>query len=80
MIDEPQFDPELEDLASRLEAERPVPRAAFRGELRRNLLANYRTHAAPRRLRLMISAYAGSGAALLVVATVGLAGVGPFGA
>jgi hypothetical protein len=66
-------------MAEMLEAERPVPRAAFRGELRRALLTRERRkpQALPR-LRLMIAAYAGSGAVLLGIAAVGVAGVGPF--
>lgn len=73
-------DPELDAIARRLEAERPVPRAAFRGELRRQLLASGRPRTAPQRLRLLIGAYASGGTALLAVAAVGLAGLGPFGA
>jgi hypothetical protein len=70
----------LEDMAARPEAERPVPRAAFRGELRRSLLAGAsRRQLAPPRLRLMVAALAGSGAVLLAIAAVGLAGVGPLG-
>ena len=76
---EHDHDPELEGVASRLEAERPVPRAAFRGELRRHLLGMRRDASPPQRLRLLITAYAGTGTALLAVAAVGLAGVGPFG-
>jgi hypothetical protein len=70
----------LEHMAARLEAERPVPRAAFRGELRRSLLAGAsRPQLAPPRLRLMVAALTGSGAVLLAIAAVGLAGVGPLG-
>ena len=36
--------------------------------------------ATSRRLRFLITAYASSGAALLAIAAVGIAGVGPFGA
>ena len=72
-------DQEQHGLATRLEAERPVPRPAFRGDLRRALLgAADRRPAAPARLRLMITAFAGSGTVLLAIATVGLAGVGPL--
>ena len=62
-----------------LESSRPVPRAAFRGELRRHLLAR-QGHAPPARLRYLIGAYAGSGTLLLVVAAAGLAGTGPLAA
>lgn len=81
MMHEHDYDPELDDVAARLEAERPVPRAAFRGDLRRRLMARGRERqSAPARLRLAITAYAGSGTALLAVAAAGLAGIGPFGA
>ena len=72
-----EFDP----IISRLDSERPVPRASFRGDLRRSLLADSRErHTRPARLRLLISAYAGSGLVLLAVAVVGLAGGGPLAA
>lgn len=71
------FDPEERELEARLRSERPIPRPAFRGDLRRALLAS--PHASrPRLLRLLIGAYAGSGAALLLVAVIGLAGAGPL--
>ncbi|HET9676757.1 MAG TPA: hypothetical protein VFP21_04550 [Solirubrobacterales bacterium] len=70
----------LEHIEARLEAERPVPRAAFRGELRRALLAGAsRRQLAPPGLRLMVAGLASSGAALLAIAAVGLAGIGPLG-
>lgn len=73
--------PELNETAERLEDERPVPSAGFRGELRRRLVAGVHRHRErPARLRLMINAYAGSGTALLAFAAAGLAGIGPFGA
>lgn len=69
----------LEQIAARLEAERPVPRAAFRGELRRALLGSAeRRPLEPPRLRLMIAGFTGSGAGLLAIAAVGLAGLGPL--
>lgn len=72
---------DLEAIAERLDAERPIPRAGFRGELRRRVLRSPRTHEArPRRLQLLITAYASSGLALLAVAAIGLAGAGPFAA
>lgn len=81
MMQEHDYDPELNDIAARLVAERPVPHPAFRGELKRRLMsAKQRNQSAPARLRLAITAYAGSGAALLAVAAAGLAGIGPFGA
>ena len=62
-----------------LEDSRPIPRAAFRGDLRRHLLAR-RAHTRPARLRYLIAAYAGSGTLLLVVAAAGVAGAGPLAA
>jgi hypothetical protein len=54
-----------------------VPRAAFRGHLRRELLCRAdRRPAAPPRLRFVIAALASSGTALLAIAAIGLAGVG----
>lgn len=58
---------------------RPVPRAAFRGELRRRLTATRRPPA-PKRLGLLIAGYAGSGSLLLAIAAIGLAGAGPLAA
>jgi hypothetical protein len=77
---EHDHDPELGDVASRLEAERPIPDAAFRGRLRRRLFGRPDDgwRSAPARLRRQIVAYAGSGAALLAVAVIGVAGAGPF--
>jgi hypothetical protein len=75
--DHTAFDPDERELEARLRAERPLPSAAFRGDLRRALLDS--PHASrPRRLRLLVTAYAGSGLALLLVAAVGLAGAGPL--
>jgi hypothetical protein len=70
----------LRPLVERLVRERPVPRAAFRGELGRRLLAAGTPFSRPRRLRLLIAAYAGFGTALLAVAAFGLASLGPFAA
>jgi hypothetical protein len=74
--------PEAEEvvrLAERLRAERPVPRAAFRGELRVRLLRSPELVAwRPARLRLTIGAYLASGVALLAVAAIGVAGAGPL--
>jgi hypothetical protein len=68
--------PEIERL---LESSRPLPSPAFRGALRRRLLAT-RPPPVPLRVRRVIAAYAGSGAILLLVAAVGIAGGGPFAA
>jgi hypothetical protein len=69
---------ELRPIAERLERERPIPRPAFRGELRRRLLV---APGQPRqRIRLLIGAYATSGLALLLVGALGVAGSGPLAA
>jgi hypothetical protein len=73
-------DPALDETVRRLEAERPVPRPAYRGELRRRLMAEAGRLPQPTRVRRLILAYAGSGFCLLAVAAVGLAGVGPLAA
>lgn len=68
-------------LAERLERERPVPRAAFRGELSRRLFGSPgRARPRPESLRSLVLAYSGSGFVLLLVAALGLAGAGPFAA
>jgi hypothetical protein len=78
-MNEPE-DRDLTDIVQRLEAERPVPRAAFRGDLRRRLIGMRpsRRRAARQRVGVLIGAYAASGTALLAVAAIGLAGVGPL--
>ena len=73
---EPGSSDDLLRLAARLEAQRPLPAPAFRGRLRRQLLAQ----AAPRGLGARIAAFAGSGFGLLAVAALSAAGVGPLGA
>jgi hypothetical protein len=74
-------DPDLAELADRMQRERAVPAPGYRGALRRRLLADLdRRGSGLARPRLWVAGYAGSGAALLMVAAVGLAGVGPFGA
>ncbi len=67
---------ELRPVAERLARERPVPRAAFRSELGRQLLGR----PIESRARLLIFAYGTPGAALLAVAVIGVAGVGPLAA
>ena len=61
------FEPEVLPLAERLRAERPVPAAAFRGNLRRHLIAS----AAPRSLGMRIAAFATSGFGLLIISALG---------
>jgi hypothetical protein len=82
---DPEIDPqerkELARVAAQLETERPVPQPAFRGELGRRLLGQLEPgRAQPRGLRMLITAYAGSGLCLLAVAAVGVAGAGPLAA
>lgn len=77
---EPGVPQELVRLAERLERERPVPSAGFRGSLRRQLLAGGAAYARPARLRLLIAAYAGAGSVLLLTGAASAAGIGPLGA
>jgi len=77
---EAQAPEELILLAERLEHERPVPSAAFRGELRRRLLAGDILRSRPARLRLLIAGYAGTGSLLLLAGAASAAGIGPLGA
>jgi hypothetical protein len=57
-----------------------VPSAAFRGELRRSLLLGGGRRPRPARLRLLITAYASSGMALLLIGAASAVGVGPLAA
>jgi hypothetical protein len=66
---------ELLETARLLERGRPVPRPTFRGQLGRQLRADPRN---PFRIRRLVAAYAGFGAALLMFVAIGLAGVGPL--
>jgi hypothetical protein len=66
-------------LAERLDHERPLPSAAFRGALRRRLLAGEPSHPRPTRLRLLITGYASAGSVLLLVGAASAAGFGPLG-
>jgi hypothetical protein len=75
-----EHDPALDQITRRLEAERPVPHPAYRGELRRTLLARLEHRGRPVRVRRLIAAYAGSGLCLLAVAALGVAGAGPLAA
>jgi hypothetical protein len=72
---DPQERAELLETARLLEEHRPVPRPAFRGQLARRLGKPTSSSYPVRRL---IAAYAGSGFALLLVAAIGLAGLGPL--
>ena len=54
-----------DDIAHRLRLERPEPRPAWRGQLRRKLAARNPLPARPSHLRLLVAAYGLSGLALL---------------
>ncbi|MDA0163861.1 hypothetical protein OM076_26560 [Solirubrobacter ginsenosidimutans] len=69
---EPGSSDDLVALARRLQAQRPLPAPAFRGRLRRRLIAQ----TAPRGLGVRIAAFAGSGLGLLALAAAGAAGLG----
>ena len=79
---EPDAPEELVRLAERLQRERPVPCAGFRGELRRRLEAGgaRSARARPPRLRALIAGYATAGALLLLAGALSAAGSGPLGA
>jgi hypothetical protein len=71
---------EIVRLAERLQEARPVPSAAFRGELRRRLLVVAgASRPRPARLRALIAGYAGAGAMLLLAGVASAAGLGPLG-
>ena len=73
-----EFEPGLEEVGDQLRSGRPIPSAGFRAELRSQLLASGRRRPMPRgRLRLLIAANAVSGAVLLAVVAVGVAGARP---
>lgn len=76
--EDPQQENDNRETGRLLETSRPVPRAAFRGELRRRLVEG--AEASPSRIRLLIFTYAASGAALLIIAVIGIAGSGPLAA
>lgn len=77
---EPDAPDELVRLAERLEHERPVPTAAFRGDLRRRLMAGGVQRPRPARLRALITGSAAAGSVLLVAGALSAAGAGPLGA
>lgn len=71
---------ELVMIAERLLCERPVPAAAFRGQLRRHLFGGAHARSRPPRLRMLIAGYAGAGSLLLLAGVASVAGVGPLAA
>lgn len=74
---DPQERAALLALGTRLADERPVPRAAFRSSLGAAIRANA-PGSRPARLWLRVAGLAGSGAALLGVAALGIGGAGPL--
>lgn len=79
MTPTPDTPDDLERLGEQLHDGRPLPRAAFRGDLRRRLLARRPGGPRPPRLRAQIAAFAGAGTVLLAVAAISAAGAGPLG-
>lgn len=77
---EPGTPEELIRLAERLEHDRPVPSAAFRGALRRRLVAEGTQATRPVGLRRLITSYASGGVFLLLVGVASAGGIGPLGA
>jgi hypothetical protein len=75
-----ELDPDLTEIAERLQHSRPVPAPAFRGDLRRRLLRHGAPASRPRRLWLRVTAYGLPGAALLLCGLASAAGAGPLGA
>ncbi len=70
------FDPVEQEIAARLEEQRPVPRAVFRGALGRYLAAHDPGYGPrPERLRLMVAGYAGAGASLVALGALVAIGV-----
>jgi hypothetical protein len=88
MIDRAEdFGPDLGDVESHelgrvaelLERGRPTPHPSFRGSLRRSLLAPARGEGARTAgFRVWVGGYATAGALCLLVAAVGIGGIGPF--
>jgi hypothetical protein len=62
-----------------LMAERPAPRAAFRGVLRRHLRAIGTPPSRPRNLTRLVLGFASGGVLLLLVGVLSIAGLGPLG-
>jgi hypothetical protein len=77
---EPGSGEDLVALGNRLLDARPVPRAAFRGDLGRHLAArSARRRLGTAQLRALIAANGVAGLLLLLVGAVSAAGVGPLG-
>jgi hypothetical protein len=80
VTDEPDIATELgpgeRELADRLDGERPLPAAGFRGALARRLAARDPGYGPrPERLRLIVGAYLGAGSLLIVLGALSATGV-----
>lgn len=67
------------DIEEQLGASRPAPAAAFRGLLRRHLLAIGTPPPRPGNLGLLVAGFASVGITLLLAAALSVAGLGPLG-
>ncbi len=67
-------------IADRLARQRPVPRAAFRGDLRRSLAGMRDERPPPARLRMLIAVTGGLGTTLMLVGALSVVGLGPLAA
>jgi hypothetical protein len=72
----------IDGIGEALKGERPLPRPAFRSELRALLSSREQERVGwrPRRLGVLVAAYLGSSVLLLAIAAIGLAGAGPLSA
>jgi hypothetical protein len=69
----------IDQVGDRLAASCPVLRPAYRSQLRAHLASLSEAQPwRPRRLKLAVFAYVGSGLFLLAIAAIGVAGSGPF--
>ncbi len=70
---------EIDALGDHLEADKPIPRAGFRAQLRARLI-ELRDSAPirPARFKVMVGAYGAAGILMLAVAALGIAGSGPL--
>jgi hypothetical protein len=71
---------DLVGLSERLRDQRPLPAAAFRGALRRRLVALRPPRPRPDRLGVLIARYAAAGGVLLLAGALSAAGLGPLAA